>query len=161
MDEYNIWMKPLQEINALSLVCQLKEQLQLWRNFPKPRWREVLKLKKDIVHCTAFVCECMSVIFTVRAPSFNSDWLQDRDAKPVQTHLIDSREKTVCASCFSENVTHVYTHACDKEEVFIPIWAVFNTDRHADRHVHAHKTEEECLGHLQRRASKLLSAALY
>lgn len=39
---------------------------------------------------------------------------------------------------FLEHVTHVYTHALDKEEVFILIWAVFNTVRHADRHVHAH-----------------------
>lgn len=28
--------KLLEEINALSLVCQLKPKLQLWRNFHKP-----------------------------------------------------------------------------------------------------------------------------
>lgn len=64
---------------------------------------------------------------------------------------------------FLEDVTHVCTHTDDKEEVFIPIRAVFNTVRHHTyRHilVHAH-TNKECLGHLQHRTSKLLSAALH
>lgn len=40
-----------------------------------------------------------------------------------------------CHSC-------LHTHTYDKEEVFIPIWAVLNTVRHVDRHVHAHTQQK-------------------
>lgn len=55
----------------------------------------------------------------------------------LDTPQWQQRKGSVCI-LFSEDVTHVYTHAHDKEDVFIPIWAVFHTVRHADRHVHAH-----------------------
>lgn len=55
----------------------------------------------------------------------------------LDTPQWQQRKGSVCI-LFSVDVTHVYTHAHDKEEVFRPIWAVFHTVRHADRRVHAH-----------------------
>lgn len=59
----------------------------------------------------------------------------------LDTPQWQQRKGSVCI-LFLEDVTHVYTHTHDKEEVFIPVWAVFNTVRHADRHVHAHTQQK-------------------
>lgn len=69
------------------------------------------------------VCVCACVLRLQRKNSFESRACNQSllNEGMVCTLLTDSRGKAECAPCFSEDVTHVCTHADDKEEVFIPI----------------------------------------
>lgn len=83
------------------------------------------------------VCVHRSWIFRGRAPSHLSCNQSLLNEAALGTPHWQQRKGSVCI-LFLEDVIHVYTHAHDKEEVFMPIWAVINTVRRADRHVHAH-----------------------
>lgn len=96
----------------------------------------VLKLKKDTAYFSVPVCECTCLQRkgSFASPSCNQSLLNEAG---LDTPQWQQSKGSVCI-LFLEHVTRVYTYAHDKEDVFIPIWAGFNTVRHADRHVHAH-----------------------
>lgn len=90
------------------------------------------------VHLYASVCVYACVLRLQRKNPFESGACNQSllNEGMVCTLLTDSRGKAECAPCFLEDVTHVCTHVDDKEEVFIPIGAVFDTGiTHTDSRV--------------------------
>lgn len=89
----------------------------------------------------AFACSCVSARVlnlqrksSFASPSCNQSLLNEAASDTPQWQ----QRKFTVRILFLEDVAGVYTHAHDKEDVFIPIWAVFNTGKHADRHERAH-----------------------